>query len=129
MSSVSQIITFRKGRAFTTRKPEPPVVPAPPAAPAVPSAKVTIGGTPGAQALTGLTYAPKVQKPPTIVIDTRPPSPNTEPAEAQASAARQAELRKAAAEPEAAAPIAPPPPPPAPKRPDAPERSEADTPR
>lgn len=94
MSTVSQIITFRKGRAFTTRKPSPPVVPAPPA---TPSATVTIGApgaTAGAQAAT---YLQRVQKSPTVEIDTRPPRPGHDPVDelAETSATRSAADRAA----------------------------------
>lgn len=101
MSTVSQIITFRKGRAYTERKPSPPAPPAPPAAP---SATVTIGA-PGK--LSALTYEGRVQRLPNVEIDTRPPRPGQEPAEQQ----------QAAAAPPAPVPPPPPPPPPEPARP------------
>lgn len=97
MIDVSQTITFRKGRAFTTRQPEPPVVPAPPAelAPAVPSAKVSLAGDRLAAAVT---YAPHGLPGARVRIDTRPPGAGPEP-EADIPAAPPA---PAAADPAAA---------------------------
>jgi hypothetical protein len=76
MSSVSQIITFRKGRAFTTRKPVPPAVPAPPAPP---SAKVTLGRAGGTSAAAAVTYAQPAPKAKPVEIDTRPPGSSSGP--------------------------------------------------
>lgn len=135
MSSVSQIITFRKGRAFTTHRPEPPVAPAPPP---VPSATVTLGGDADKRKLDGATYTQQVQKAIKIEFGSRP----TDVKQAQAEAAEKAEkaaraerddeaqraekAARAKAEQQAEAkPPAPPPPPPAKAedpRPDTPRR-------
>lgn len=92
MSSVSQIITFRKGRAFTSHKPEAPQVPAPPPAP---SATVTLGNDAHKRKLSSATYTQQLQQAIRIEFGSKPTDVRQQEAEKAAEAAEAKKVAKA----------------------------------